>query len=155
MRKTTIVGAMALAAIMGLGTAACSPGVVGMNAADAAVSSGGRADSGTTGGTVDSGTTSVADSGPSEGGPDSGILASCKPNCTGETCGDDGCGGTCGGCPPSQLCGPAKTCVASPSTTSIVVDAKSQGTPISSGIYGVAFNSDDSMTIASLNRWGG
>ena len=47
---------------------------------------------------------------------------------------------TCGGCPPSQLCGPSQTCVASSSTTSIVVDAKSQVTPISSGIYGVAFN---------------
>jgi hypothetical protein len=35
------------------------------------------------------------------------------------------------------------------------VDAKSQGTPISSAIYGVAFNSDDSMKIAGLNRWGG
>jgi hypothetical protein len=38
---------------------------------------------------------------------------------------------------------------------SVVVDAKSQGTPISSGIYGVAFASDDSMQIAGLNRWGG
>ena len=35
------------------------------------------------------------------------------------------------------------------------MDAKSQGTPISSGIYGVAFNSDDSMNVAGLNRWGG
>ena len=36
-----------------------------------------------------------------------------------------------------------------------MVDAGSQGTPISSGIYGVALNSDDSMQIVSLNRWGG
>jgi Glycoside hydrolase family 44 len=35
------------------------------------------------------------------------------------------------------------------------VDAKSQGTPISSAIYGVSFNSDDSMQVATLNRWGG
>jgi hypothetical protein len=35
------------------------------------------------------------------------------------------------------------------------VDAHSQGTAISPGIYGVALNSDDSMQIASLNRWGG
>lgn len=35
------------------------------------------------------------------------------------------------------------------------MDAQSQGTVISSGIYGVAFNNDDSMKIASLNRWGG
>jgi hypothetical protein len=37
----------------------------------------------------------------------------------------------------------------------IVVDASSQGTPISSGIYGVALNSDESMQLAGLNRWGG
>jgi hypothetical protein len=35
------------------------------------------------------------------------------------------------------------------------VDAQSQGTVISSGIYGVAFGNDDSMKIAGLNRWGG
>ena len=96
---------------------------------------------------------------PSDGAADArsegGTPVACVSNCTGKTCGDDGCGGTCGGCPPSQLCGPAQTCVASPSTTSIVVDAKSQGTPISSGIYGVAFDSDDSMQVAGLNRWGG
>jgi hypothetical protein len=45
--------------------------------------------------------------------------------------------------------------VASPSTTSVVVDASSQLTPISLGIYGVALNNDDSMTVAALNRWGG
>ena len=37
----------------------------------------------------------------------------------------------------------------------MVVDAKSQLTPISPGIYGVAFSSDDSMQVAALNRWGG
>ncbi len=84
-----------------------------------------------------------------------GTSASCTPSCTGKTCGDDGCGHTCGGCAPSQLCGPAHTCVASSSTTSIVVDASSQLTPISPGIYGVTFNSDDSMKVAGLNRWGG
>ena len=35
------------------------------------------------------------------------------------------------------------------------MDANSQGTPISSGIYGVALISDDSMKLAALNRWGG
>jgi hypothetical protein len=84
-----------------------------------------------------------------------GAAVSCTPNCTGKTCGDDGCGHTCGGCPPSQLCGSSQTCVASSSTTSVVVDAKSQLTPISPGIYGVAFSSDDSMQVAALNRWGG
>ncbi len=40
-------------------------------------------------------------------------------------------------------------------TSTIVVDASSQGTPISAGIYGIALNSDESTQIASLNRWGG
>jgi hypothetical protein len=111
------------------------------------------------GGTGGSGGTSTGagGTGPSAGSsgtaPDAGV--SCSPNCNGKTCGDDGCGHTCGGCPPSQLCGPSQTCVASSSTTSVVVDANSQGTPISPGIYGVAFNNDDSMKIAALNRWGG
>jgi hypothetical protein len=84
-----------------------------------------------------------------------GVAASCTSNCTGKTCGDDGCGHTCGGCAPSQLCGSAHTCVASSSTTSIVVDASSQLTAISPAIYGVTFNSDDSLKVAGLNRWGG
>ncbi len=92
-------------------------------------------------------------SGGSTGTGGSGVA--CTSNCSGKTCGDDGCGHTCGGCPPSQLCGSAQTCVASSSTTSVVVDAKSQLTPISPGIYGVAFSSDDSMQVAALNRWGG
>jgi hypothetical protein len=81
--------------------------------------------------------------------------AACASNCTGKTCGDDGCGHTCGGCPPTQLCGPSQTCVASSSTTSVVVDASSQLTAISPAIYGVALNNDDSMKVAALNRWGG
>jgi hypothetical protein len=28
----------------------------------------------------------------------------CVPDCDGKTCGDDGCEGSCGGCPPGQLC---------------------------------------------------
>jgi hypothetical protein len=28
----------------------------------------------------------------------------CVPDCTGKTCGDDGCGGSCGTCPESQAC---------------------------------------------------
>src|SRR6185312_186097 len=89
-------------------------------------------------------------------GPSGGSAGvSCTSDCMGKTCGDDGCGHTCGGCPPSQLCGPAQTCVASASTTSVVVDASSQLTAISPAIYGVAFNDDDSMKLAALNRWGG
>lgn len=92
----------------------------------------------------------------SSGGASTGGAAStCKPDCSGKTCGADGCQGTCGACSPSQICGPAQTCVASPSTTAIVVDAKSQGTVISAGIYGLAFGGDESMQVAALNRWGG
>lgn len=28
----------------------------------------------------------------------------CNPNCAGQTCGDDGCGGSCGACAPGSLC---------------------------------------------------
>lgn len=30
--------------------------------------------------------------------------SSCKPNCSGKTCGEDGCGGTCGTCANGQTC---------------------------------------------------
>jgi hypothetical protein len=36
-----------------------------------------------------------------------------------------------------------------------VVDANSQRTPIAGAIYGVALNSDDSVGLAAVNRWGG
>ncbi len=78
----------------------------------------------------------------------------CKANCTNKTCGDDGCNGTCGACPPSQLCSTSFACQ-TPSKTGVVVDANSQLTVISPAIYGVAVNSDDSMQIAGVNRWGG
>lgn len=35
----------------------------------------------------------------------------CVPNCTGKTCGDDGCGGSCGTCGSGQGCGDQGTCV--------------------------------------------
>ncbi|MGC9983833.1 MAG: glycoside hydrolase family 44 protein [Polyangia bacterium] len=110
------------------------------------------------GGTQSSGGVEATGGVPATGGTSansSTVAPTCQANCTGKTCGPDGCNGTCGGCPPSQLCSASQTCVASTSTTSIVVDAKSQGTPISSGIYGVAFNNDDSMQLAGVNRWGG
>ncbi|MBX3181539.1 MAG: hypothetical protein KIT72_13290 [Polyangiaceae bacterium] len=28
----------------------------------------------------------------------------CSPSCAGKACGEDGCGGTCGSCPPQSLC---------------------------------------------------
>jgi hypothetical protein len=155
MHKPLIVGTAALAALVGMGAGACSStgnhpaaGTGGMGTGTS-TGSGGSSSSGMS---SSSGESTSSSSG---GGADSGTPPSCKPDCTGKSCGDDGCHGTCGGCGPSQLCGSANTCVASPSTSSIVVDAKSQGTVISPGIYGVALNSDDSMQIAGLNRWGG
>jgi len=132
-----------------------STGATGATTTGSTGSTGGGSTSatGTTGATSTTGSGSTTSTGASSssGGPPPG----CQASCTNKTCGDDGCNGTCGACPPSQLCGPSQTCVAPSSTTSIVVDAKSQGTVISSGIYGVAFNNDDSMQLASLNRWGG
>ena len=143
-RSRPLVAVVALCAILGCGTktAATSPTGAGGVVGSGGISGGGG---GGMGGTASGGSTGAA--------PDGGV--SCTSNCTGKTCGDDGCGHTCGGCPPSQLCGPAQTCVASSSTTSVVVDANSQRTPISSGIYGVALSSDDSMKLAALSRWGG
>jgi hypothetical protein len=79
----------------------------------------------------------------------------CQVNCTSKTCGDDGCNGTCGSCPPSELCGPSGACQTVTSASPIVVDANSQRTVISPAIYGVAVNTDDSVALATVNRWGG
>ncbi|HRY95596.1 MAG TPA: hypothetical protein P5147_19195 [Myxococcota bacterium] len=38
----------------------------------------------------------------------------CVPTCTGKQCGDDGCGGSCGGCQPDQLCDANHYCVCAP-----------------------------------------
>lgn len=35
----------------------------------------------------------------------------CQPDCQGKTCGDDGCGGTCGSCLDGELCDDAQQCV--------------------------------------------
>ncbi|HZL20468.1 MAG TPA: glycoside hydrolase family 44 protein [Polyangia bacterium] len=165
LRSSLVVIAASVAAVWTLW--GCSAPKGGANTTQTgqggAVGSGGSA-SGSGGSTAKGGTggsggtsTGAGGTGPSAGStgtaPDAGV--SCASTCDGKTCGDDGCGHTCGGCPPSQLCGPSQTCVASPSATGVVVDANSQRTPISSGIYGVAFANDDSMKIAALNRWGG
>lgn len=38
----------------------------------------------------------------------------CVPDCAGKQCGDDGCGGTCGDCADSDICGADFTCVCMP-----------------------------------------
>ena len=35
----------------------------------------------------------------------------CEPQCTGKSCGDDGCGGTCGGCPDGEGCDSEGQCI--------------------------------------------
>jgi hypothetical protein len=99
--------------------------------------------------------TAKGDAGASTTTSDAGTsTGSCTPACGTKTCGDDGCGGTCGACGFTQLCGSAGTC-ATPSTSGFVVDASSQLTKISSAIYGMGFANAQSMTLASLGRWGG
>ncbi|HET7502998.1 MAG TPA: S53 family peptidase [Kofleriaceae bacterium] len=47
------------------------------------------------------------------GSPNGGVLGgggTCTPNCNGRTCGDDGCGGSCGTCGSGQTCSPGGTC---------------------------------------------
>jgi len=78
----------------------------------------------------------------------------CAPSCANKTCGSDGCQGTCGGCPPAQMCGPSGTCQTK-TGSGILVDASSQLTPISPDIYGIAFADDESAKVTTLNRSGG
>jgi hypothetical protein len=47
------------------------------------------------------------------GTPNGAVLGgatTCTPSCTGKTCGDDGCGGSCGTCGSGQTCSPGGTC---------------------------------------------
>ena len=67
---------------------------------------------------------------PDVGGDDSG---ECAPNCAGKSCGDDGCGGTCGACTGDQICSAGGQCqgggtdVASQQDTTGAVDAAPPG----------------------------
>lgn len=42
-------------------------------------------------------------------------MGSCTPNCSGKTCGPDGCGGSCGTCDEDASCDSAGQCVPAPS----------------------------------------
>ena len=123
------------------------------SATDSKVDSATTTDSATdTGTAIDTGT--VADA-KADTATDTGIP--CTPSCTNKTCGSDGCGGTCGGCPPTKMCSSSGSCQ-TPSGTGITVDTHSQLTPISPDIYGVAFatdTGDDSYKVSTLDRWGG
>lgn len=39
------------------------------------------------------------------------LVSGCVPKCNGNTCGNDGCGGSCGSCPNNGLCNAGKCCV--------------------------------------------
>ncbi len=47
----------------------------------------------------------------------------CAPTCEGKTCGDDGCGGTCGTCAETELCTDAGVCEAIPEPEADTCDA--------------------------------
>lgn len=137
-----------------------STGKGGQPALGGATGSGGGGGSGgtsNTGGRVGSGG-AIGDGGPTASGGASGAGGpACTPSCANKTCGSDGCNGTCGGCPPTQMCGADGTCQAK-SGAGIVVDTSTQLTTISPDIYGVAFgtdSADDSYKVATLDRWGG
>ena len=52
---------------------------------------------------ADTGVVTFIDEGPSG-------LCECIPTCAGKLCGDDGCGGSCGGCVPGEVCSPLHQC---------------------------------------------
>jgi hypothetical protein len=45
-----------------------------------------------------------------ENGKCADVTCECIPNCTGATCGDDGCGGSCGTCGDGDVCNGEETC---------------------------------------------
>ena len=49
-----------------------------------------------------------------DGGCADGACAPCAPDCDGRACGDDGCGGTCGGCTGGEVCGADGSCACGP-----------------------------------------
>ncbi len=157
-----ITRAFAITGLSAAASYACASGTIGGGPLSSTAANGSESTSTSiySSGSRSSSTTSSAGASTSQGtsavaAGDAGAGASCVASCTGHTCGDDGCGGTCGSCPPSQMCTASGTCAAPTASSAIVVDARSQLTPISPAIYGVALNSDDSVGVASLNRWGG
>jgi hypothetical protein len=140
------------------GGAAGSGGVTntgGRTSAGGVTGTGGLTGSGgatSTGGRLGSG--GASGSGGLTGSGGTTITPACTPSCTNKTCGSDGCEGTCGGCPPAQMCGANGTCQTK-SGSGILVDASAQLTPISPDIYGIAFADDESAKVTTLNRSGG
>ncbi|HWE28313.1 MAG TPA: glycoside hydrolase family 44 protein [Polyangia bacterium] len=91
-----------------------------------------------------------AGGGMSSGG---GTGTTCTPSCGTNVCGDDGCGGVCGGCQANELC-TAGACTA---TTALTVDATGGVHAIHPEIYGIAGAPADLVTTlrVGVSRWGG
>ena len=132
------------------GTTQGSGGAAGSSSGGSAA--GGRATGGTGGSPGSGGATGGGTTG--SGGATGSGGSTCKPSCTNKTCGSDGCDGTCGGCPPSQICSTSGTCQAK-TGSGILIDANAQLTRISPDIYGIAFADDESAKVTTLNRSGG
>lgn len=146
---------------IGTGGVSSTGGQPGSGGATSVGGHGGSSAAGGTGGTggvAGSGGTTAGAGGTAGLGGSSGTGGSaCTPSCASKTCGSDGCNGTCGGCPPTQMCGANGTCQ-TPTGSGVFVDATAQLTSISPDIYGVAFatdSTDDSSKVATLDRWGG
>jgi len=74
-------------------------------------------------------------------------ISTCTPDCTGKVCGDDGCGGTCGGgCPMGQACNATNTCQSTnqDGTCAKPLNLITSGTP-AVGIYEITGDTTDGI----------
>jgi hypothetical protein len=78
----------------------------------------------------------------------------CTPQCSGKSCGDDGCSGSCGACAASELCSAGQCAAVSDALT---VDTAASPHAIHPEIYGVAFANPKLIgdLDVPVNRWGG
>src|SRR2546423_1656307 len=91
------------------------------------------------------------------GGGDGPGPTACTPSCGARVCGDDGCGGACGACGPTELCSAAGACAPAPAGTALLIDPTAGPHPIREQIYGLAFADAATLTALRipLDRWGG
>ncbi len=57
------------------------------------------------------------------------LACPCIPNCDGKDCGDNGCGGSCGTCNPTQVCAANNTCVPKTGNPSSCANACNAASP--------------------------
>ena len=147
----TVEALFVVATLFALQTTSCSSKSGGSGGGSGGQGGKGGATTGNGGSSASGGATS---SGGQVGSGGTTITPACTPSCTNKTCGSDGCEGTCGGCPPAQMCGANGTCQIK-SGSGILIDASAQLTPISPDIYGIGFADDESAKVTTLNRSGG